>query len=89
MVILDESEWEEQTTAFSEMCMFCIHLDKDITKRACEAYPDGIPTKIWMNEFDHRKPYPGDHGIKFESSTPKQDKTAKYVSEKLKKYKEE
>ena len=86
MAILDEEDWEEQGTAFSETCTYCKHLDEDITKRTCEAFPDGIPSKIWMGENNHRKPYSGDHGIQFESSTPKQDKTAEFVREKLKKY---
>jgi len=85
MTDLDEEDWEEQTTAFSDVCTDCKNLDKDITTRTCKAFPDGIPSKIWMGENDHRKPYPGDHGIQFVSSTPKQDETAQYVRDKLKK----
>jgi hypothetical protein len=33
----------------------------------CEAYPKKIPDAIKMG-FDHRKPYSGDHGIRY---TPK------------------
>jgi hypothetical protein len=34
----------------------------------CDAYPNqsGIPQAILLAEHDHRKPYPGDHGIRYE-----------------------
>lgn len=32
----------------------------------CEAFPDGIPGPIWGGA-DHRKPWPGDHGLRFEA----------------------
>ncbi|MBC6463348.1 hypothetical protein, partial [Actinomadura sp. HBU206391] len=32
----------------------------------CAAFPDGIPTDISLGGFDHRLPYPGDHGVHFE-----------------------
>lgn len=41
-------------------CLYCRHL-----KDKCPAF-DKIPSKIWFNEFNHHKPYPGDHGIQFE-----------------------
>jgi hypothetical protein len=33
----------------------------------CAAFPDGdgIPLEIIRNEFDHRRPHEGDHGIQF------------------------
>jgi hypothetical protein len=31
----------------------------------CTAYPDGIPEAIRAGFFDHRKPYRGDHGVRF------------------------
>jgi hypothetical protein len=33
------------------------------------AFPAGIPEKILFYEHDHRKPFPGDHGIRFESKS--------------------
>jgi len=35
-------------------------------KQACPAYPDGIPSALYWNEHDHRKPYKGDQGIRFQ-----------------------
>lgn len=32
----------------------------------CAAFPDGIPEDIYPGGFDHRREYPGDHGIRFE-----------------------
>ena len=34
----------------------------------CDAYPDGIPEPIVTGEFDHTRPYFGDHGIQFETA---------------------
>jgi hypothetical protein len=32
----------------------------------CEAFPNGIPAKIREDGFDHRKPFKGDGGVRFE-----------------------
>jgi hypothetical protein len=34
----------------------------------CKAFPppDFIPFEIWDMGIDHTKPFPGDHGIRFE-----------------------
>jgi hypothetical protein len=50
------------------MCVVCVHRNDD---GSCAAYPDGIPNAIYLEGAEHRKPYPGDHGITF---TPVIDK---------------
>lgn len=38
----------------------------DVRVRTCEAFPKGIPEEIARGDVDHRGPYPGDHGIRYE-----------------------
>jgi hypothetical protein len=32
----------------------------------CDAFPGGVPEAIIRSEHDHREPYPGDNGIRYE-----------------------
>jgi hypothetical protein len=36
----------------------------------CDAFPKGIPDPILFSRFDHRKPFAGDGGIRFEPIDP-------------------
>lgn len=42
-------------------CDSCRHLRSGGAR--CNAFPDGIPSAILVNNHDHHKPFPGDHGI--------------------------
>jgi hypothetical protein len=47
-------------------CTFYRRAKSRSARPTCAAFPGGIPTEIQPGGFDHRKPYPGDHGIRFE-----------------------
>ena len=44
-------------------------------------FPDRVPVLILMNTHDHRQPYPGDHGIRFEPIAESQAAATPTVNE--------
>ncbi len=55
-------------------CAHCRHWREGAK---CSAFPRGIPLSILTNDSDHRKPYPGDNGIRFD---PVDDEAAQIVA---------
>jgi hypothetical protein len=67
------------------MCFWCKHFVKGQGKRrpkVCTAFPEGIPAEIYRNEYDHRLPHEGDHGIQFEPADDAQSQAmAAYLAQ--------
>jgi hypothetical protein len=49
------------------MCVVCRHRTPRLP--TCGAFPDGIPDEIYFDYFDHRQPYAGDGGVRFEPAS--------------------
>jgi len=46
-------------------CLKCRHyMTGEVSP--CPGFPDGIPDEILKGDHDHRIPWEGDHGIRFE-----------------------
>ena len=59
-------------------CAFCKHLRRDdLSGNRCGAFHAGIPAEVFLNEHDHREPYPGDNDVRFE---PVDDEAAEIVA---------
>lgn len=59
------------TTRNPPQCSTCAHWIPGIRNngtQSCAAFPlpGGVPDDIWWNEFDHRQPHSGDHGVQWE-----------------------
>lgn len=55
-------------TSVPEQCLCCRHFRPVLPGYQCEAYSGypGIPDAILEMQHDHRQPYKGDHGIRWE-----------------------
>ena len=64
MLVIDDTQ---SRSLRSPVCSSCAHL-KGVTHPMCDAFPepDAIPDEIWSGKNDHRQPFPGDHGIRYE-----------------------
>lgn len=56
--------WQAGDRLRVSQCVFCRHAHT--SGPTCDAFPKGIPDEILRNEHDHRQPFIGDHGIRFE-----------------------
>lgn len=63
---VDEGEGFGETWGFDPSpCDTCVH--RHLGTLHCAAYPDTpIPIAIANGSVDHRKPFTGDHGIRYE-----------------------
>lgn len=66
--MIDDRELDIPRT--SRICDFCRHRFWALHQRRCEAFPDGIPMPIWRAQHDHRTPFPGDRGVRWEALRP-------------------
>ena len=46
-------------------CFYCKHYNHQ-PLCSCAAFPEGIPSRIFLSREEHLTPYEGDHGIQFE-----------------------
>jgi hypothetical protein len=60
------------------LCIFCRHLKEGRVR--CEAFPDGIPDDLLFALRDHREPYEGDRGIRFELKPGEEDNFSEWLA---------
>jgi hypothetical protein len=61
-------------TTIANLCAWCTRFRPAVRDRTiCEAFPEGIPEAIRLMDHDHRRPYPGDHGLRFAAAPGTKD----------------
>jgi hypothetical protein len=60
----DKFTWKAGEIIWGQ-CLYCRHLDQ-ATRTTCRAFPRGIPDAFMANAADHRQPWRGDRGVRFE-----------------------
>jgi chromosome partitioning protein len=55
-------------TSIANICVWCARWHRGRRNRETgDAFPHGIPEAILLMDHDHRRPYPGDHGLQFDA----------------------
>lgn len=62
----------EKSSVNVSQCWYCKHRRLRGIDTYCAAFPDGIPDDIRWNKVDHKMPYEGDGGIRFEADPEKE-----------------
>jgi hypothetical protein len=65
-VPLPERFYDDIAIEMVTPCSTCRHLYADAF--SCAAFPDGIPEEILLGEHQHKTPFDGDNGIRYESA---------------------
>lgn len=58
------------TSLAPPICAGCTHRIGDLREPKCAAFSSGIPREVVLSRVDHRLPYPGDQGIRFDPVDP-------------------
>ena len=65
--LADMDEDDRMMICTEPICAKCKHLVMDCRREPyCKAFPEGIPDDIFVRRCNHRRPFPGDNGVRFE-----------------------
>jgi hypothetical protein len=61
-------------TTLANRCAWCTRFRPEVSDRTiCDAFPEGIPEAIQWMDHEHRRPFPGDHGLRFTAEPGTED----------------